>query len=381
MFKGIFLKHAENQSVLSAPSLQEKLRDRPDVDDKPVLKLALAGFDILQRLQVKRMVRQLPQATAIWRVSDLASADALFVCGTNTQLRKALTTETLDDIQVLPGSTTEQLMVLSLKSMYRPIAFSLPVADPDIEPGFSFDVDSHASVKSVLESFEKCLRPKLAEFAIGKQLVLRELDLKKTVYHVMHLGKLLAVVDLKHFQIGLSPDADPKDVERAVWTKRPTSANAIPQHFSVTDVAEIRWSYVMHSQRDLLPKRYRHKPIYYRQPPKVLQAWLNDSKLSILLELKSNPLDFGQLIERQGVRLEELAHDLSCLYSAASITTTASKAATAPGRSQIERSKIRFTSATPRMDRRRNAARFFDSSIAEEANLADEQNTTMAATL
>ena len=209
----------------------------------------------------------LPQTTLKWHAGDFKTADAVFVCGNHTRNCAAPSWPNEDVIQVLVGSASETPIFSRLPHIDRPLAFSLPVTDPDIEPAFGFDAASPAGTRIVLENFENCLRAKLAQFAIGKQLKRREPELQATTNHVLHSGKLLAVINFMHFQIGLHPDANPQMINAAIWEKRPKLAAEIPQHFLHTDVAKVMSIDAQYSQRDLLPKRYRHKPIYDQRRP------------------------------------------------------------------------------------------------------------------
>ena len=380
MFKRLFRKHVAEHSQSSAlPSMAGSANDFDGIDT-PVFQLGLAGFNAAERTHIEGVVKLLPQTTLQWHIGDFATADALFVCGSNTRHGAALCSPPENILQVLAGSIFEKSILLSLPNIDRPLAFSLPVTEADIEPAFGFDAASLPSVQIVLVNFEKCLWAKLAQFVIGKQLTRREPELQATAYHVLHLGKLLAVVDLMHFQIGLLPDVDPQMVEAAIWEKRPTLAAAIPQHFLHTDVTKVRWMYAQYSQRDLLPERFRHKPIYYRQPPHVVSSWLTDTQLQLLRELGSSPATATQLVQRLGMRPEQLAKDLTSLYFAASITTTASKATTAKIDSQLKRSS-EYSSCVLGTGSATRPARIFDSSVSQEANQADEQHTTVAGKL
>lgn len=381
MFKGLFLKHAARQSrSLALPSMPG-LSANVVGNDLPVFQLGLAGFSAAERAHIETIVKQLKQTTLKWCVGEFASADALFVCGNNTRNSAAPSPPNENILQILPGNPLEKPILLSLPHINRPLAFSLPVAEAGIEPAFGFDAASPASVRIVLENFENCLRARLAQFVIGKQLTQREPELQATAYHVLHHGKLLAVVDLMHFQIGLLPGVDPQLVDAAIWEKRPTLAAAVPQHFLHTDVAKVRWMYAQYSQRDLLPGRYRHKQIYYRQPPQVVLAWLTDPQLRLLHELGARPATATQLIERLGMRPEQLAKDLTCLYFAASITTTASKATTANNGKLPKRAPEYSSSYAVGSGSAPATARIFDSSLQQQANPADEQNITVAAKL
>ncbi len=348
--------------------------------DKPTLRLGMIGFNDQQRAHIKGMVKLLLHQTSDWEIGDFEKADARLVCGSHAHLSSTAQASQNDNLKVLAGNKAEKSMTLSLRSMNRPIAFSLPVADPNIEPGLTCDVASPASIHRLLMQFERCLWIRMTQFVLGKHLTRREPDLKATAYHVLHANMLLAVVDLLSFQIGLLPDTDPQNFEDAVWEKRPTQAAAIPPHFFLTDVVKVRWIYAQHSGRDLFPGRYRHKTIYFRQPPKVTSSWLTDEQLSILHELTVRPLNFLQLVDHLGGRHEDLARDLTCLYFAASITTTASKAAHAHGRREKQMGR---DLSSPAMGG--NAARVstlvFDSSIAEDSVSPNYPETTVAAQL
>ena len=382
MFNGIFLKRpAEPCHSVMLPG-GPGLPNYSKIGDKPLLNVGLAGFDAADQAHIKGVLRLLPQKISKWRVSGLAGADALLVCGKNTRFCATLLPASKDILEVLEGSTPEKLIMLSLRSMNSPLAFSLPIAAAGIEPALSFDAASPASIQQVLQDFENGLWAKLAQFAVGKQLTERELDLRACVYHVLHVGKLLAIVDLVHFQIGLLSGIDPQLFDQAIWEKRPSQAATIPPQFLKTDVAKVRWVYAQHSQRDLLPGRYRHKPIYYRQPPQVVSAWLTDPQMRILHELASTPANFLQLVERLGVRHEDLAKDLACLYCAVSITTTASKAAMATADKTVKRLSDPASAVDTGRGKRRT--RMYDTSMLQHADplsLAGEPETTVAAQL
>ena len=297
--------------------------------DKPTLRLGMLGFSDSQRAHVRRAIELVLHDALQWKLGDFEQADARVVCGANTRLDRCTQNMAEASLQVLAASKGEKSMMLSLRSMSRPIAFSLPLHDPNIEPGLTCDVSSPASIHLLLTQFEKCLSTRLAQFTLGKHLTQREPELKATAYHILHASKLIAVVDLLSFQIGLLPDADPQEFENAVWKKRPVEAADIPHHFFPTNVVKVRWIYAQHTRRDLLPGRYRHKYIYFRQPPKISASWLTDAQLKILHKLIERPLNLLQLVHHLGVRHEDAARDLACLYFAAGVTTTASKAANA----------------------------------------------------
>ena len=343
---------------------------RLHVADLPVLQIGMAGFSHLQRVQIEGIVKLLPNKTAAWCVGRFSDAHAWLVCSNKVRIAPGMANLSSENLLVLPGLPSEKATVLNLPEITRPMAFSLPISNPDIEPRLTFDAASPNSLNALLEQFEKCLWRRLAQFVLGKQLIEREAELQPKVYHVQYRGNLLAVMDFVSFRIGMLPDANPSHFERAIWERRPVQAADIPHHFVTTDVARLRWVYAQHSERNVLPSRYRHEDIYFRRSPRVELSWVTDSQLRILNELYLRPSSFQQLVERLGMRHENLARDLSCLYFATSLTTTASKAA------NVSRRGPNVTMSAPPAVGTRRTPRIFDSSLPHSSSAADGHEPT-----
>ena len=346
------------------------LGSRLHVADLPALQIGMVGFSQLQRVQIEGIVKLLPNKTAAWCVGRFSDAHAWLVCSDKVRMASAAANVSPENLLVLPGLPSEKATVLNLPEITRPLAFSLPSNNPDIEPRLTFDAASPNSLSALLEQFERCLWRRLAQFVLGKQLIEREPELQPKVYHVQYRGTLLAVMDFVSFRIGMLPDANPKHFERAIWEKRPVQAADIPHHFVLTDVARLRWVYAQHSERNVLPSRYRHEVIYFRRSPQVELSWVTDSQLRILNQLCSRPSTFQQLVERLGMRHENLTHDLSCLYFATSLTTTESKAA------NVSRRGPNTTMSVPPAVATRRAPHIFDSSLPHSSSPADSHEST-----
>ena len=300
-----------------------------DETDSPLLQFGMIGFDQSQRQQIEGIVHALPQQTAIWRAGAFSQADAWLVCGEKTRCLPPSTASDQERLRVLAGLPSERAITLNLHQIDRPLAFSLPLHSQDMEPRFTFEAASPQSLQNVLKQFEMCLWSLRSQFVLGKQLVLREMELKPAVYHIMYGGKLLGVMDFIAWKIGMLPDTDPQHFEDAVWQKRPPEARAIPGNFLMTDVIQLRWIYAQHCARNVLPVRYQQEPIYFRQSPKVAISWLTDSHLRLIRELSRKPATFIDLAVLTGLSYEQLTRDLASLYFAASLTTTPGKAANA----------------------------------------------------
>ncbi|MDP1956014.1 MAG: hypothetical protein Q8M51_04230 [Polaromonas sp.] len=290
--------------------------------DQPVIWLGLAGFTPEQRLQLHGLLAQLPKGGIAWKLCAFADADAWLVSGEKCRLVAA------DTLKIMAGLPSERTVQLDLEQVDRPVAFSLPLASREFDPKLTFDLASLPSLLKVLQHFASWLRPLRSQYVLGGQLIARESELLPGIYHVSHNGSLLAVMDFHEWRIGISRKADPVDFEFAKWDRRPLEAHDIPAQFLRSSLTQLRWIYAQRTERDVLPTRYRSRPIYFRRAPEVPMRWLRDPQLLLLRELSVQASDFETLRQRTGLTPAQLARELASLYFAGSITTTADKAGT-----------------------------------------------------
>jgi len=305
--------------------------------DQPVLWLGLAGFTPEQRQLINGLLAQLPNGGISWQLCPFAEADAWLVSGEKSRLISA------DTLKILAGLPSERAVQLDLNEVDRPVAFSLPLASGEFDPKLTFDMASMTSLLGVLQNFESWLRPLRSQFVLGGQLIDRESELLPGVYHVSHKGNLLAVMDFHEWRIGISRKADPVDFEFAKWDRRPLGAHDVPSHFLRSSLTQLRWIYAQRTERDVLPARYRNRPVFFRRAPDLPIRWLRDPQLLLLRELSVQAGDFENLRQRTGLTPTQLGRELASLYFAGSVTTTADRAGTSaftasdeslPGRSQ-----------------------------------------------
>ena len=290
--------------------------------DQPILWLGLAGFTPERRQQLCGLLAQLPKGNIVWQLCPFAEADAWLVSGEKSRL------VTADTLKILAGLPSERTVQLDLNEVDRPVAFSLPLASGEFDPKLTFDLSSMASLLKVLAHFESWLRLLRSQFVLGGQLIARESELLPGVYHVSHKGNLLAVMDFYEWRIGISRKADPVDFELAKWDRRPLEAHDIPSHFLRNSLTQLRWIYAQRTERDILPARYRSRPIFFRRAPDVPMRWLRDPQLLLLRELSVQAGNFENLRQRTGLTSAQLVRELASLYFAGSITTTPDKAGT-----------------------------------------------------
>lgn len=284
----------------------------------PVLRLGLAGFSTAQ---VEELSASLYMASSgSWEIGEFATADAWWLNGARVQL--------LPDniVRVAAGEAGGRSLHLALQDVDRPLAFAQPLTVPGLEPLCTFDTHSVVSMAAVLERFDAWLGPVVAQFCLASSILDQETVLGPGIHHVIANGKLIAVVNLRG-ETGVLPTAGPVDFEDGMWRRIPSLSGTIPEHFVRCSLSYLMWRYALRTSRDILPKRYRTSPIYFRRPPRLPHRLLTDSHLLLLRELAARGGSFASLQQRTGMDGARLAHDLAALYVVGAITTDPRRAA------------------------------------------------------
>jgi hypothetical protein len=300
--------------------LKQPVSPAPVAPEQPILWLGVSGFSPEQKAALQMALArtdELPQ----WRVGAFAEADAWWVNGEKVRVAPDGT------LRVAPGLPTEHALRLDLADVDRPIAFGVPLGCDEFEPQVVFDPASPPSTQAVLLQFDSWLWLVRAQFVLGRQIIEQGADLRHGVYHVSSQGRLLAVLDFAQGNGAILPRAHPVDLAEARWDRRPPGARDLPETFVRVTPAQLAWTYVSRTDRDLLPRRYRDATIYFRHAPGVPIRWLRDSQLNLLRELAADPGTLESLYRRTGLPMRQLERDLTALYYGYAITTTRSKAA------------------------------------------------------
>lgn len=283
---------------------------------KPRLHMGLIGFaneDYLTALLRTRC------AVLQWHRSSPEEADALWISGDAAQLVH-------DDVVRVARAPSAAAMTLDLQALDRPTFFSLPLRDEAIRAPRTFDTRSAPSVHKALKQAEAVLHPLVMQLAIAHEIAERLPALTAQTYHVTRDARLLAVVNMGG-AVGIDLLLTPAALQGATWRPLPLAASAIPQHFFSTSFAEVLWRYVSRTDADLLPRRYRKSPLYFRALPRVPQRLMKEAHYAILSELGAEPQGFGQLQQNVGLNDAALANSLAVLYYAGAITTNLVRAA------------------------------------------------------
>ena len=279
----------------------------------PVLRLALAGYSKAQRATLETATAVL-RTRLRWRVVGLDDADADAVC-VNGERVTPLPDGSLQIAACGPGAPP---LRIDPTHPDRPLAFSMPLA-PGVQRVSTFDMESPASTRAMLEKFEGWLRPVSVQFCLASKIVQSRMDLSGTVYHVTVDGRLVAVVS-RRSGIGVLPIADPFHLDNALWAKRPGLADEIPGHFVQVGMGQALWQYAMRTRRNLLPTYFRSGPIYWCRPPQLPQRLFRDSHLKIVRELAHTPRSFAELRQRTGLSETLLSRDLAGLRIVGAVT-------------------------------------------------------------
>lgn len=134
------------------------LGGNPGVVEVPLLQFGMMGFSRDERQQIEGIVKVLPQTSAIWQAGLFENADAWLVRGQKTRALPGITDSKCQNLRVLAGLPSEKAITLNLDHIDRPLAFSLPMHNADMEPGLTFEPASPQGIYSVLQQFEKFLR-------------------------------------------------------------------------------------------------------------------------------------------------------------------------------------------------------------------------------
>ncbi|MEJ5989860.1 hypothetical protein WG902_07670 [Ramlibacter sp. PS3R-8] len=287
----------------------------------PRLRMGLMGFSVEDSLAALLRNRS---ALLKWEVSGIEEADALWVNGESVGMVS-------HDLVRVAGHGSQPEVLLDLKHLVRPTAFTTPIADERIRPPVTFDSSSPASVDKVLRRAETVLQPLVMQLALAAQIAERLHEMTSETYHVVRGGKLVAVVNVGG-PIGIDLTLTPQHVQESTWKGLPAAAGDVPSSFFTTTYAEVLWVYVSRVETDLLPRRYRSAKLYFRAIPRVSPRHLTNTHYQILSELASEPQNFKRLQQAIGLRKEVLATALSVLYHAGSITTDPARASRGTGR-------------------------------------------------
>jgi hypothetical protein len=291
-----------------------------DAIELPVLRLGLAGFSADQEAAVRSVVAASKMTQ--WQFGAMAGADAWVVNGQCTQ---HLGGGRIRVASRQPGGRSVQLQ---LEGGARPVAFASPLP-PSLEAGLLLDVARPESILEAISVFEFVLAPQAVQYQLAALIVDQQEALGSGAFEVRAKGHLIATVDMRG-EAAVLPSARATNFESAVWRRVERDRLEVPPNFARVTLSELMWRYVCRTSRaEVLPERYKVRPIFFRRAPRVEAVLVAEEHLLVMRELAARPSPFEELRERVGLEEATLSRVLAALYYVGSITCT--KARAAPG--------------------------------------------------
>jgi hypothetical protein len=283
--------------------------------EQPLLRLGLLGFTESDKQKVLETIANPSEGWPRWELVEFEYADAWCINGRSVERLQG------NAVRVKTLLAHQPSISLNPAEISRPIAFTEPMPE-GIEAAEIVNFRSPELMRIALQRFEAWLRPLRAQFALGSELVRREAELSKGVFHVLDQhGRLLAVVNFINWTAGILPIARPVDFEDATWMHRPPGAADVPHGFVSMTMAHLMWTYAVRTTEDALPSRYRKQTIYLRRLPQLPTGWVRDEHLVALRALSIAPGTFADIQAATELSETALARTLAALYFTGAITT------------------------------------------------------------
>jgi hypothetical protein len=297
----------------------------------PLLNLGVIGFSaeqcalLLAQLNLNRTEHGAGELEhPVWQMTDYREANALLV---NAQHIAAVDAQGLhfhagNDDNAMVGLRPSELHVpYAISGTLTPEMVALTGrASPHTE------LHDKRSVIRTLQYFEAALRPLRTAFALACHMAERTAELdEQHVFHIERDNQLQAILDVPMQRVMVRQGLRPMDLEEAIWSPRPKSANSLPAGFVVWATEELGWLLAMHGASASVPSRYFSKLIYLRRMPHLRAHTLYPRHTSLLELLSQQGWKFIDLLAAVGYSDELLRRDLYALYLCHAITTTARK--------------------------------------------------------
>jgi DNA-binding transcriptional ArsR family regulator len=330
--------------------------------EQPLLRLGLLGFSDDVGIRLQALASEAREGWPRWRCCDPHLADAWMING------RAVEALGRDELVIAHPFGSHERLTLHRAEVDRPLAFASPLPEGFASAEF-FDASDEHSVRQRLQRFEAWLRPLRSQFALGAVIAGRK-DWLRDVVHVVHEGKLLAVLDFARWQAGIFVPARPVELSMAEWLPSPATGNDIPTSFIRLPLHRLMWTYAVRTATDVLPERYRRKRIYLRRVPMVPARWFAPEHLELMRMLAQTPATFADLLERTGLGQAELAHSLAALFHSGGLTTDPESARRAENHTRLSISLLKLDGEetdSDLKDRFRGSDQSAPSSILREA--------------
>jgi hypothetical protein len=282
----------------------------------PVMRMGLVGFPDEKYLRNLLKTRNL---NLQWERWPFMEADALWINGSDAQATRG------NMVRIPSAEPGKPAIIMNLKEIDRPMAFTMPFSDGYFTPPLAFDPHKVDQVADVFNQFEALLLDTAVDLTLAAEIAARRHELASPCYHLQAHGKLVATVSVSG-EIGVAPTATPHEIAEADWATRPEAARGMPSHFRPTSISHVMWNYVTRHGGELLPSRYRSASIYWRRMPTVPQRLVREEHLLAISALTTGPQTIASLMTATGLSEAAVTQALAALYFGGSLTTDPSKA-------------------------------------------------------
>jgi hypothetical protein len=284
----------------------------------PLLRLGLLGFS---RAKANLATARVSAATsgrvrlrARWEIVPFDEADIWLIDSQSVSLG--------DDrgLGIVNPDAPDAPFTIYPHQSSRPVAFTQPLPG-DIDAVLSIGLDDAYDCAQGLNAFSDALSELCRHFALGEQVASRQSGLVKETYHLHFEGRMVGMVDLAHWQVGLSPDAGPMELALASWRHRPNESQRFPQGFEVLSLERLMWVFASRTHSPSLPTSYLSSRIHLRRLSVLPQGWLHDDHMNLIGRLSQQPCTMATLARLTQLPYKRLNACLAALYYSGTITT------------------------------------------------------------
>ncbi|MGE0331733.1 MAG: hypothetical protein AB7P37_13675 [Ramlibacter sp.] len=142
------------------------------------------------------------------------------------------------------------------------------------------------------------------------------------VYQLLHHSRLTAVIDLRRGMAAFPLTVTPGDLLRAEWTRRPHGAGVPPQSFVRRATGDLIWTYAARTTLDILPTRYRRRPIHFCRMPRMPIEQLDPAHIRLMAALRSGPMMLADLARRLGAPEQQVCQSLAALHAVGAVSAS-----------------------------------------------------------
>lgn len=280
----------------------------------PLLRLGLLGFDAAQTAQMQGYLQAAVTPSSQWEIVAFEDADLWLIHSSR------VTRGDGGALVIANPASPQSPMTIDPRQASRPVAFTRPLP-PTIDAVLSISLNDAYDCTKALNLFANAMVRLCNFFALGEQVASRQSGLVEGTYHLHFESKLVAIVDLLQWQVGLAPGVKPIELSLASWRHRPNEPRHLPVDFKAQPLERLMWVYASRTRTDRLPASYRTLPIHLRRLSVLPQSWLHHDHMNVITLVSHQPRTLEDLARLSHLPMARLCACLAALYYSGSITT------------------------------------------------------------